>query len=484
MTREENIKFREKLIKQQFKNSLGYDLNLDNPQTFNEKIQWLKLYNHDPLITKCADKYLAREYIKEKVGEEYLIPLLGVWDKAEDIDFDLLPNKFVLKVNWGWGQNIIVKDKTKLDIEEVKNQLNSWLEPLSNHYYHNFEWGYKNIASKIICEKYIEQLDGHLEDYRILCFNGKPKYVIVDFDAKNFGINAKFLRAIYNTEWERMDIKIHHPGYISSVNKPYCLDKMVEISKIISKDFIHVRVDFYVLKNNFFIGEITFSHQNGTGKFTPEEWDYKFGELLELPKEKKIEYDVLDRDTLIQQAVLLEPISVEYKKLQQSLKERDSIINKKDNIIREKDFVIRERNNEIIHLNEEINNIKLNSNWFNLFTILNFNLFSISNNFDYLRITILGIRIVLKMNEKSINKIAWWIPFNKWRESFRAKFKVRPDQTRPDQIAICKEYISIYNNSETKKLQPMLQLKMQHRFLFYWLSNNFNYIENSIIFIN
>ena len=170
--------------------------------------------------------------------------------------------------------------------------------------------------------------------------------------------------------------------------------------------------------------------------------------------------------------------------MQQSLKERDSIINKKDNIIREKDFVIRERNNEIIHLNEEINNIKLNSNWFNLFTILNFNLFSISNNFDYLRITILGIRIVLKMNEKSINKIAWWIPFNKWRESFRAKFKVRPDQTRPDLITICKGYIQFYNNSETKKLQPMLQLKMQHRFLFYWLSNNFNYIENSIIFIN
>ena len=466
MTKEENIKFREELIKKQFKNSLGYDLNLDDPQTFNEKIQWLKLYNHDPLITKCADKYLAREYIKEKIGEEYLIPLLGVWDKAEDIDFDLLPNQFVLKVNWGWGQNIIVKDKTKLDIEEVRNQLNNWLEPLSNHYYHNFEWGYKNIPSKIICEKYIEQLDGHLEDYRILCFNGKPKYVIVDFDAKNFGVNAKFLRAIYNTKWERMDIKIHHPSYISSVNKPYCLDKMIEISEIISKDFIHVRVDFYVLNNNFFIGEITFSHQNGTGKFTPEEWDYKFGELLVLPKEKKIEYDVLDRDTLIQQAVLLEPISVEYKKLQQLLKERDSIINRKDNIIKEKELAIKERADEIIYINknknEEINNMKLNSNWFNFLT-----LFAISNNEEYVRIILFGIKFTFRVNENIINKVAWWIPVKKWRESFRNKFRpdqTRPDQTRPDLIQICKEYIQIYNNSETKKLQPMLQLKMQHRF--------------------
>ena len=474
MTKEDNIKFREELIKKQFKSNLDYEVNLDNPQTFNEKIQWLKLYNHDPLITKCADKYLAREYIKEKVGEEYLIPLLGVWDRVEDIDFDSLPNQFVLKVNWGWGQNIIVQDKAKLNIEEVKNKLNNWLEPFSNHYYYSFEWSYKNIKPKIICEKYIEQLDGQVYDYKIFCFNGDPRYIQVDLDRF-----TDHKRCIYDHHWNKQEFKSHvsYGFYSGNIKKPKKLELILDLSKKISSNFYHVRVDWYIIKEKLYFGELTFYHGNGVEQFSIPEWDYKWGQLLELPKEKKIEYDVLDRDTLIQQAVLLEPISVEYKELGYVLKY-------KDNLIEEKDFVIRERNNEIIHLNEEINNIKLNSNWFNLFTILNFNLFSISNNFDYLRITILGIRIVLKMNEKSINKIAWWIPFNKWRESFRAKFKVRPDQTRPDQIAICKEYISIYNNSETKKLQPMLQLKMQHRFLFYCLSNNFNYIENSIIFIN
>ena len=479
MTKEDNIKFREELIKKQFKSNLDYEVNLDNPQTFNEKIQWLKLYNHDPLITKCADKYLAREYIKEKVGEEYLIPLLGVWDRVEDIDFDSLPNQFVLKVNWGWGQNIIVQDKAKLNIEEVKNKLNNWLEPFSNHYYYSFEWSYKNIKPKIICEKYIEQLDGQVYDYKIFCFNGDPRYIQVDLDRF-----TDHKRCIYDHHWNKQEFKSHvsYGFYSGNIKKPKKLELILDLSKKISSNFYHVRVDWYIIKEKLYFGELTFYHGNGVEQFSIPEWDYKWGQLLELPKEKKIEYDVLDRDTLIQQAVLLEPISVEYKELGYVLKY-------KDNLIEEKDFVIRERNNEIIHLNEEINNIKLNSNWFNLFTILNFNLFSISNNFDYLRITILGIRIVLKMNEKSINKIAWWIPFNKWRESFRAKFKVRPDQTRPDQtrpdlITICKEYIQIYNNSETKKLQPMLQLKMQHRFLFYWLSNNFNYIENSIIFIN
>ena len=151
----DNIRFREEKIKKQFKEALGYELNLENPKTYNEKLQWLKLYYHNPLMTKCADKYLAREYIKEKIGEEYLVPLIGVWDKVEDIDFNSLPKQFVLKVNWGSGQNIIVKDKSKLNIEETKNKLNGWLKPFSNHYYYSYEWQYKDIEPKIICEKNI-----------------------------------------------------------------------------------------------------------------------------------------------------------------------------------------------------------------------------------------------------------------------------------------------------------------------------------------
>ncbi|WP_180956127.1 ATP-grasp fold amidoligase family protein [Brachyspira pilosicoli] len=417
MTKEENMKFREELIKKQFKNSLGYDLNLDNPQTFNEKIQWLKLYNHDPLITKCADKYLAREYIKEKIGEEYLIPLLGVWDKAEDINFDSLPNQFVLKVNWGWGQNIIVKDKTKLNIEEVKNKLNNWLEPLSNHYYHNFEWGYKNIPSKIICEKYIEQLDGQVYDYKVFCFYGDPKYIQLDMDRF-----IEHKRCIYDINWEKMDIIYAHDVYNKYIDKPKYLNNIIDISKKLSSIFLFVRIDFFVIENNIFVGELTFSPENGNGKFIPEEWDYKWGQLLELPKEKKIEYDVLDRDALIQQAVLLEPISEKYKELGYVLKYKDNLILEKDAIIEEYEKIINK------NIDENLNNIKLNSNWFNFLT-----LFAISNNDEYVRIILFGIKFTFRVNENIINKVAWWIPVKKWRESFRAKFKIRPDQTRPDQ---------------------------------------------------
>ncbi|WP_232472966.1 ATP-grasp fold amidoligase family protein [Brachyspira pilosicoli] len=415
MTKEENIKFREELIKKQFKNSLGYDLNLDNPQTFNEKIQWLKLYNHDPLITKCADKYLAREYIKEKIGEEYLIPLLGVWDKAEDIDFDLLPNQFVLKVNWGWGQNIIVKDKTKLDIEEVINKLNNWLEPLSNHYYYNFEWSYKNIKPKIICEKYIEQLEGQVYDYKVFCFNGKPKYIGVHLYRY-----TNHSRCIFDTKWNKIIglMTGQNKLYRENIEKPENLELILKLSEKLSLVFFHVRVDWYIIEKKIYIGELTFYHGNGVERFSIPEWDYKWGQLLELPKEKKIEYDVLDRDTLIQQAVLLEPISVEYKKLQES--------------IREKDLVINEKNDEIIYIhknkNKEINDIKLNSHWFNFLT-----LFAISNNDEYIRIILFGIKFTFRVNENIINKISWWIPVKKLRKSFRAKFKIRPDQTRPDQ---------------------------------------------------
>ena len=393
MTKEENIKFREKLIKKQFKECFGYEPNLDDPQTFNEKIQWLKLYFNDSLMTKCADKYLAREYIKEKVGEEYLIPLLGVWDKAEDIDFDSLPNQFVLKVNWGSGQNIIVKDKTKLDIEEVKNKLNNWLEPLSNHYYFGFEWQYKNIIPKIICEEYIEVLTySNLVTYGIYCFNGVPTIIHTTIDTHTDYEKLNF----YDIDWNLLDVNFYSYNKINeNIIKPSKLNEMLDISKKLSKDFYQVRIDFFVIEDDIYMGELTFTTCNGLGRFTSDDFDYKLGQLLELPKEKKIEYDVLDRDALIQQAVLLEPISEKYKELGYVLKYKDNLIEEKDAIIEE--------------------------------------------------------------YEKIINKMTWWIPVKKWRESFRNKF--RSDQIRSDQITICKEYILVYNNSETKKLQPMLQLK-------------------------
>lgn len=358
MTIEENLKFKEEVIKRQFKYHVGYELNLDNPKTFNEKIQWLKLYYHDPIMTKCADKYLVREYIKEKIGEEYLIPLLGVWDKVDDIDFDSLPNQFVLKVNWGCGQNIIVKDKSKLNIEEAKNKLKNWLNPFSNHYYWSYEWQYKNIEPKIICEKYLEQIDEQIYDYKFFCFNGIPKYIQVDIDRFS---NHK--RCIYDTNWNKLEFTNNYPLYNKDIEKPKKLSDMLKISKILSKSFKFIRVDFYIINNMPIFGELTFTHENGFGKFIPIDWDYKFGKLLELPKEKKIEYDWIDRQALITQCNILEPISYKYREMKN---------------------IIKRLNN----LNEEL---KLKSNLFTLF--------GMNNNRQYLQIILFGIKLTFKKNK-------------------------------------------------------------------------------------
>ena len=408
MTKEENMKFREDVIKKRFFNNLGYELNLDDPRTFNEKIQWLKLYNHDPLITKCADKYLAREYIKEKIGDKYLVPLLGVWDNPDDIDFDALPNQFVLKVNWGWGQNIIVKDKSTLNIDETKEKLRNWLFPFSNNYYGSFEWGYKNINPKIICETFISDKKlSTLTVYKVFCFSSKPHTIQVILDDRNENERTNF----YDLNWNKLEIRQIFDNFDDYCEKPAQLDNMLLLSEKISEGFSNfVRIDFYQSGDKLYFSECAFYPDNGIGKFEPEEWDYKFGELLKLPKEKKIEYDTLDRNSLIQQAALLEPISIKYKELENKIKSKDNIIKSKDDIIKSKD-------DEIQNLNKNINTIMLNINWFNCFT-----LFSISNNKDYIRIIILGIKFTFKVNENSVNKIAWWIPVKKWRDNFRKKF--------------------------------------------------------------
>ncbi len=378
MTLEENLKFKEDVIKEQFKKRLGYELNLDNPKTFNEKIQWLKLYYNDPLMTKCADKYLVREFIKDIIGEEYLIPLIGVWDRPEDIDFNMLPNQFVLKVNWGSGQNIIVKDKSILNIKDTINQLKEWMKIQNNNYYSSFEWQYKNIKPKIICEKYIEQLDGQLYDYKVFCFNGVPKYIQVNVDLvfNNKGV-------IYDCNWIKQDFlagSTAYKKYNGDIIKPHCFDNMLALATVISSYFINVRVDFYIINNNIFLGELTFTHQNGMGKFEPIEWDYKFGELLELPKNKNIEYskDYFYESILQEQSYNLDILVTDYKKL---LIENKNLNTRFSRLEMEKDSIL-------LDLEKEKNDI---NNWKHIF--------SFYNSEDKFIIYIFGIRFLMKKKQ-------------------------------------------------------------------------------------
>ena len=427
MTIYENLRYKEQVIKDQFKYFLGYDLNLENPKTFNEKLQWLKLYYHDPLMTKCADKYLVRDFIKETIGEEYLIPLIGVWDRVEDIDFDKFPNQFVLKVNWGSGQNIIVKDKSQLDIEETKNKLRYWLQPTSNNYYFSYEWPYKNIEPKIICEKYISSNTENLTVYKIFCFNSNPYLfqVIINDKTSNEKINY------YNSNWERLVLKQNFDNFNFDINKPKYLNLMLTFSKMLSKQFPYfIRIDFYEVDDKIYFSEYTFYSDSGYAKFTPDNWDIKLGNLIKIPKAKKFEYDFVDRDTLLNQVSNLEPIVMQYKNLEYNFNCANNSINNLNNNINLKNEYINSLNNK----NEEL---KLDLNWFSILSIFGIQLFAISNNSNYIRLTILGIKLIFKVNEESINKIAWWIPIKSLRNSFRAKFKIedqtRPDQTRPDQ---------------------------------------------------
>lgn len=256
-------------------------LNLDNPKTFNEKIQWLKLYDSTPIKTRLADKYLVRDWVKEKIGEEYLIPLLGVYDKFDDIDFAKLPKQFVIKCNHGCGYNIIVKDKSKLDLSDAKAKIDKWMN--ENFAFRvGFELHYRDIEPKIIIEKYIENKGtDDLYDYKFWCFNGKVEYIQFLSERNLDGLKMAF----YDKNWHKQKFVYSYPLDKKTIKKPDNLDVMIELAKKLSVGFNHVRVDFYRLNDGtIYFGEMTFTSASGTCKWNDERINRYFGNLIKLPK--------------------------------------------------------------------------------------------------------------------------------------------------------------------------------------------------------
>ena len=280
-----NIPHKQKrwFIEYQVSKWLGYFINLDNPKTFNEKINWTKLYYRNPDMIIATDKYQFKNYIKDRLGEGYTIPLLGVWDNVNDIDFDSLPNQFVLKSNTGGNseQMIIVKDKGKLNIYEAKMKMNEWLQPWNGAYRVTYHWSYVDIPQRIIAEEYIEEIEKEETDYSFFCSFGKILYIFV-YNDKIYHINNRCI--FLDENWNKLNII--RPGYedILYLDKPIRLEEMKLIAKNISKDFPIVRVDFYNLKDKLLLGELTFYPAGGHSKFEPKEWDYKFGEMVDLNK--------------------------------------------------------------------------------------------------------------------------------------------------------------------------------------------------------
>lgn len=266
-------------LEKKFYAMLGYSLDLTNPQTFNEKLQWLKLYDRKPDYTMMVDKYKVREYIKEKLGEEYLIPLLGVWDNAEDINFDKLPNRFVLKCNHNSGLGMyICKDKSKLTEKQIKVIRKNLTKGLQQDYYlTGREWPYKDVPRKIIAEKYMEDETGQLRDYKFYCFNGEPKIIMINSDREIEKTKADYFDMDFN--W--IDLKWGYEHALVKPSKPINFEKMKELAVVLSKNIPELRVDFYEVNNKIYFGELTFFDGSGFDKIEPKEWDKKIGDWID-----------------------------------------------------------------------------------------------------------------------------------------------------------------------------------------------------------
>ena len=262
-----------------FKIKLGYPLNLRNPQTFNEKLQWLKIYDRNPLYTKLVDKYEVRKYITENIGEEYLIPLIGVYEKFEDINFEELPNQFVIKCTHDSGGVVICKDKKSFDVKKAENKIKKSMK--RNFYYLGREWPYKNIEPRIIIEKYMEDKETkELVDYKIMCFNGKPEMSFTCSERYNDGLKVTF----FDLEWKKLPFERHYTSSTKEIKKPKNYELMLELSKKLSKGIPFVRVDWYEINGKLYFGELTFYPGSGFEEFKPVYWDKKIGELIKLQK--------------------------------------------------------------------------------------------------------------------------------------------------------------------------------------------------------
>ncbi|WP_368911344.1 ATP-grasp fold amidoligase family protein [Proteus vulgaris] len=260
-----------------FKKNLGKSLNLRDPQTFNEKINARILYDRNPIYTKLADKLLVRDYVKEKIGEKYLVNILGYYKTPIEIPYESLPKKFVLKCNHDAGSTIICTDKRNFNKKLANKKLRSSLR--KSMYYRTREWHYKNITPMILCEEYLDIFNSthqqiQPEDYKIHCFHGKPEFLEIQFS--RYG-NERFIN-IYNTQWELLPFLMGYKNAPTKIPAPTQLHELLDLAKKLSAEFDYCRVDFYLANNKIYFGEMTFTPCNGIDKFIPYEWDYKFGE--------------------------------------------------------------------------------------------------------------------------------------------------------------------------------------------------------------
>lgn len=257
----------------------GQQLNLDDPVMYTEKLQWLKLYDHRPEYTRMVDKYAVKEYVAEKIGQEYVIPLLGVWDRVENIDFNNLPKQFVLKTTHDSGGIVVCKDKNSMNLIETKKKLRHFLN--RDYYSRNREWPYKDVPHRVIAEKYMEDSQqGELRDYKFFTFGGEPKVLYI---AQGRGRGEPTVADFYDMDFNHLPFTIDHDMALTPPEKPINFELMKQLAAKLSEGTPQLRVDFYEVDGQVYFGEMTFFHCSGMELFHPEKWNKIFGEWLTLP---------------------------------------------------------------------------------------------------------------------------------------------------------------------------------------------------------
>lgn len=260
-------------------------LNLKTPKSFNEKLQWLKLYNRRPEYTLYVDKYEVKGYIKKMLGEKYIIPTLGIYNSFDEIDFNKLPNQFVLKTTHDSGGIFICKDKSTMDIDKARNILTKSLK--NDYYVSHREWPYKNVKHRIIAEKYMEDESGYeLKDYKFFCFDGEPKIFFIATDRPH---DTRF--DFFDMDFHHLPFAQGHPWARHELKKPEKFEEMIDIARKLSKGMPHVRVDLYNINGQIYFGELTFFNMGANTPILPIEWDYKIGSWLNLPNKKTLSKD-------------------------------------------------------------------------------------------------------------------------------------------------------------------------------------------------
>jgi len=270
----------ETFLKRMYRYKMGKELNLDNPLTYTEKLQWLKLYDHRPEYIKMVDKYEVKQWVAEKIGKQHVIPTLGMWERVEDIEFDILPEKFVLKTTHDSGGLVICKNKKNFDVEKAKKKLRYF--HMREYYDYNREWPYKDVKHRIIAEKYMEDKRlGELRDYKFFTFGGVPKVLYI---TQGRGKDIPTVADFFDMEFNHLPFTIDHDMAPIPPERPSCFEEMKKLAAHLSQGTPQLRVDFYEVDGQVYFGEMTFFHCSGLNPFHPQEWDRVFGEWVELPK--------------------------------------------------------------------------------------------------------------------------------------------------------------------------------------------------------